>query len=423
MISVCNPARRAPVALVAGALLCLCLLLLHAASAGAVGSFPFGMVVRGLARPGGGAIEVVAKVPRAEMDFVRSEDTFRGVLELYATVRDQDGAFVADATRKIERQLSAAPEVAWEGIFESIRVELQVQPGEYALEIIVKAPESGRTGVATTEVLVRPFPSYGLALSEPVLMSFSEADSGFVADPQPGSSGSFSGPSLVVWEVYRAAGVADSIATVVVDVDGEEAVVPAETLQVRLEGPVTVARWEADLSALRAGTYTARVAIDETETASATFEILWSIETLALDKDDGRRLLEYFGTHDDEKRFEKLQADERQAFWQDFWREHDPVPGTPRNEFRDAVAARIRYANDRFGSFTAGWKSDRGMVYVILGAPDEIERHPFEVGSKPYEIWSYYSYRVQYVFVDWRGFGNYELYRGPQPQRVLRIRG
>ncbi len=357
------------------------------------------------------------------MDFVRSEEAFRGALELYATVRDQDGAFVADATRKVERQLSAAPEVAWEGIFESIRVELQVQPGEYAVEVVVKTPESDRTGVATSEVRVKPFPTEGLSVSEPVLMSFSEADSGFVADPQPGSSGSFSGPSLVVWEVYRALGGTDSVVTAVVAMDAEEDGVPAETLQVRLEGPVTVARWEVDLSVLSAGTYTTRVSVDNAEQATAAFEILWSIETLAFDKDDGKRLLEYFGTRDDENRFKKLKPEERQAFWQDFWREHDPVPGTPRNEFRDAVAARIRYANDRFSSFTAGWKTDRGMVYVILGAPDEIERHPFEVGSKPYEIWSYYSYRVQYVFVDWRGFGNYELYRGPQPQRVLRIRG
>jgi GWxTD domain-containing protein len=381
------------------------------------------MVLRGLARPDGGAIEVVVKVSRSEMDFVRSDDAFHGTLQLYATIRTRDGAFVADATRKIERQLRGAPEAAWEGVFESIRVEFQVQPGEYGVEVIVKAPESDRTGVAQSEVLVRPFPSEGLALSEPVLMSFSEADSGFVADPQPGSGGSFLGPSLVAWEIYRASGVPDTLVTVVAAIDDEESLVGADTLQVRLEGSVTPGRWETDLSILPAGTYTTRVALDGAEEVTADFQILWSIETLALDKDDGRRLLEYFGTRDDEDRFKKLNPEERQAFWQDFWREHDPVPGTPRNEFRDAVAARIRYANDRFGSFTAGWKTDRGMVYVILGAPDEIERHPFEVGSKPYEIWSYYSYRVQYVFVDWRGFGNYELYRGPQPQMVIRNRG
>ncbi len=414
--------RKAPGAFAAGAFPFLCILLLGA-PVGRSAELPFGLTVRGLPRPEGGAIEVVVKVARSEMDFVRSGDAFISALEFYVTVRDLEGTFVADATRKVERRLGDEPEEAWEGVFESVPIDLQVQPGEYVVEVIVKAPESDRTGVATTEVGVDQFPEQGLTASDPVVMSFSEADSGFVADPQPGSSGSFSGPSLVEWEMYRALGAEDTVAVVEVELRGEEGGVAAETLGIRLEAPVTIARWSVDLSVLPAGSYTVSVVHDDREIAAGTFEIQWSIETLAMDKRDGRRLLEYFGTRDDENRFKKLELEERQAFWQEFWRDHDPVPGTPRNEFRDAVAARIRYANDRFGSFMPGWKTDRGMVYVILGAPDEIERHPFEVGSKPYEIWSYYSYRVQYIFVDWRGFGNYELYRGPQPQRVLRIRG
>jgi GWxTD domain-containing protein len=405
----------------AGALLCLWALFLPGTGA-ASGDLSFGLLVRGLARPDGGTFEVIAKVARSEMDFVRAGDEFLGTLELLATVHDLDGGFVADGSRKIERRLAMPPEVASEGMFESLMLALHVAPGTYAVEAVVKAPESGRVGAAAVEAEVPSFPSEGIELGAPVIMTFSEADSDFVGDPQPGSSGSFSGPSLVVWEVYRAPDSETSGVAVVASVEGEEVEVPAETVHVHLEEPVTVAQWEADLSVLPAGEYQVRVAAGAAVSESP-FEILWSVQTLVLDREDGLRLLEYFGTRDDENRFKKLKANERHGFWQEFWHRRDPVPGTPRNEFRDGLAARIRYANQRFGSFMAGWKTDRGMVYVILGAPDEIERHPFEVGSKPYEIWSYYTYRVQYTFVDWRGFGNYELYRGPQPQRVLRTRG
>jgi hypothetical protein len=50
-----------------------------------------------------------------------------------------------------------------------------------------------------------------------------------------------------------------------------------------------------------------------------------------------------------------------------------------------------------------------GMVFIILGAPSSVDRHPFEIDSKPYEIWYYYDFDRQIVFVDESGFGNYRL--------------
>jgi len=70
---------------------------------------------------------------------------------------------------------------------------------------------------------------------------------------------------------------------------------------------------------------------------------------------------------------------------------------------------RVDFANANFGTFIEGWKTDRGMVYIVLGPPNDIERHPFEAGSKPYEIWSYYTINREFVFVDYSGFGEYRL--------------
>jgi hypothetical protein len=70
---------------------------------------------------------------------------------------------------------------------------------------------------------------------------------------------------------------------------------------------------------------------------------------------------------------------------------------------------RIEFANTNFTSYIEGWRTDRGMVYITLGPPNDIERHPFESESKPYEIWSYYRYNREFVFVDYSGFGDYRL--------------
>lgn len=57
---------------------------------------------------------------------------------------------------------------------------------------------------------------------------------------------------------------------------------------------------------------------------------------------------------------------------------------------------RVHFANDNFSSHKLGWKTDRGMVYIILGPPDRIIN---EVRS---EVWSYgftSSVAREFVFV------------------------
>ena len=50
-----------------------------------------------------------------------------------------------------------------------------------------------------------------------------------------------------------------------------------------------------------------------------------------------------------------------------------------------------------------------GMIYIIYGEPEQVESHPFELNSKPYQIWYYYSLSRTFVFVDEIGTGDYEL--------------
>lgn len=93
----------------------------------------------------------------------------------------------------------------------------------------------------------------------------------------------------------------------------------------------------------------------------------------------------------------------------DYWKKKDPSPQTEENEMMIEYYRRVDYANDKFGRYIEGWRSDMGMIYILLGPPDNVERHPFETNSKPYEIWEYYDIRQQFVFVDDTGFGEYRL--------------
>ncbi len=101
--------------------------------------------------------------------------------------------------------------------------------------------------------------------------------------------------------------------------------------------------------------------------------------------------------------------EEKIKLYLDFWKKKDPTPNTEENEVRDEYYRRVAYANENFSHYIEGWKSDRGMVFIILGPPNNVDRHPFEYDSKPYEVWEYYNLSKDFVFVDETGFGDYRL--------------
>lgn len=107
---------------------------------------------------------------------------------------------------------------------------------------------------------------------------------------------------------------------------------------------------------------------------------------------------------------EEADSTARDSLWSEFWQKRDPTPTTELNEVKEEFFRRVQYSNENFGTPSRpGWKSDRGRVYITYGQPDEIERHPFELNSKPYEVWYYYSLGLTFVFVDTYGDGDYRL--------------
>ncbi|MFW6232503.1 MAG: GWxTD domain-containing protein, partial [Bacteroidota bacterium] len=71
---------------------------------------------------------------------------------------------------------------------------------------------------------------------------------------------------------------------------------------------------------------------------------------------------------------------------------------------------RIETADKNFTSYTEGWRTDKGMVYVIYGTPHNIERYQGYGTQKIYEKWIYLNNR-EFVFEDSSGFGNFRLIR------------
>ncbi len=101
--------------------------------------------------------------------------------------------------------------------------------------------------------------------------------------------------------------------------------------------------------------------------------------------------------------------EERLQRYIDYWKSKDPSPQTEENEVLSEYYRRVEYANENFDSYYDGWRSDMGMIYITLGPPSFVERHPFDYNAKPYEVWDYYEINKRFIFVDRTGFGDYRL--------------
>lgn len=109
-----------------------------------------------------------------------------------------------------------------------------------------------------------------------------------------------------------------------------------------------------------------------------------------------RRWLEeevvYIMSQKEREVFLSLENDrQRDMFIEAFWKQRDPNPNTPENEFKEEHYRRIKYANQHFGkeSPEPGWKTDMGRIYIILGEPKYIEKYENLYDLYPTIIWFY----------------------------------
>jgi GWxTD domain-containing protein len=110
---------------------------------------------------------------------------------------------------------------------------------------------------------------------------------------------------------------------------------------------------------------------------------------------------------------------DRDIFIDTFWKQRDPTPGTPENEYKDEIVKRFQYVNQFFGRGTTreGWKTDMGRIYMVLGPPQSTEHFEASIGLVPCQSWTYYGdsrrgLPPQFILLFYQrsGVGEYKLY-------------
>jgi len=100
---------------------------------------------------------------------------------------------------------------------------------------------------------------------------------------------------------------------------------------------------------------------------------------------------------------------EKIILFKEYWQLLDPSPNTERNEAFEDYYQKIQYSNNNFKSYTEGWLTDKGQIYIVLGKPTNIEKSQDATRRVMYERWVYGG--REFIFADNNGFGDFRLVR------------
>ena len=123
--------------------------------------------------------------------------------------------------------------------------------------------------------------------------------------------------------------------------------------------------------------------------------------------------MKYILTNDERKNAKGKKGKDLEQIFLSSWQKRDPTPKTSINELMEEYYIRVNYVNEYFNmSWKEGWETDFGMIYILFGPPDEIQRsNANSNNTSMYQVWSYNRLNKQFVFKDQNGFGDFKLDR------------
>ena len=368
-------------------------------------------------------LDVYIQVGYPTLTFVKENDRYSASYEISLTLYDSLDVLTSEKMWTEEIKGVTFDQSVGAGAYSLTERSIDVAPGKYRLEVVMRDIESKATRHLVRRVVVPDFPRFPFSLSGIMIVSHM-AQIGAKRSLTPSVSsnlGTLNEPVYAFFEAYNNRTKIDSIrySASIVNAKGERQM-GFDTLETVHRGKNDVLLM-IDQRALPVGDYVLDIkAIDlhgssEADSSIAeskrSFMMRWRGMPVSLkDLDVAIEQLRYIAKDSDIDNIKNAPTlEEKQKRFLDFWKKRSTNPNAQRNIRMEEYYARVDYANRHFSHYIDGWRTDMGMVYIIFGAPSNVDRHPYDMDAKPYEVWSYYDLNHQFVFVDESGFGDYRL--------------
>lgn len=132
-----------------------------------------------------------------------------------------------------------------------------------------------------------------------------------------------------------------------------------------------------DLTTFTAGRYTLYSQFGESggrtfRVRGGSFDVAWEMRTWEESKKNLLAEARFLMDDEDFKFFKKQDRAEQEVMLKSLWRKMDPDPDTGVNEAYESYLKRFDYANTYFSDYQMGIFTDRGLIFMRFGPPDEI---------------------------------------------------
>ena len=362
-------------------------------------------------------LDIFIQVPFKEIQFVKSGQGYDGGYSVIVSVYDEDKTTLVQEKLWNEKiNINSSNYLSSRENFNLSYRSFELPPAKYFIRTVVTDKDSRQEFSAENVFVVKDF-SEKPSMSDIMLVANRTSVSGDnKIIPNVSRNIINSGKGIdIFYEIYSDTAETEELEYVITN-DKDKEVVFSDTKEQKLKAGTTQVFYTFIDTTLSLGSYHLSVFLKKAdgdsvlETTKKFFSRIMGLPGNIVDIDKAINEMVYIASPDEMSKMEdgKDEKEKTERFLE-FWKSKDPSPGNERNEMFEEYFRRVDYSNKNFSQYIEGWRSDRGMVYIILGAPNNIDRHPFEYDSKPYEVWQYYELNRNFVFVDETGFGDYRL--------------
>jgi GWxTD domain-containing protein len=357
-------------------------------------------------------------MPNSALRFQRDARGFYAEYDVDVLFMDSDSVAVHRFSRRQTVRIQSFSETSRTDESVVFQHPLAVAPGRYIVHLQAADANSSR-GFRMTDTLTAP--SYGPAaarLSSPVLAYRADGRSGRADAPSlilnPRHTVPFGGEQPILYmEAYDGT---TSLTAEVISADGQQ--VWRAVFALTGDGDVRTGTVTIPSQDFPLGRFWVRVAgagaVSDPRPLLLTISDQWMVANF----EDVLQILRYIASTAELDSLRTGTPADRREQWERFWERRNSLPQTGVNEYRDQFFQRVRFATEAFREpgGRAGWQTDRGEVYIVLGPPDHVvERYlgRTDVTGQPNALEWVYSHaaggRLNLLFHDRTGFGRFEL--------------
>jgi GWxTD domain-containing protein len=349
---------------------------------------------------GTGRLDLYIEVSFEGLHFIKEGEVFRASYDAVVSIYDKTEKLVDEKTWTETIESKNYDETISPKAGNLTQKTFILPPNDYAISIQIQDDDTKKLTRLRREVTVRDFASTPFGISSIMLVNrIGKEGTKKVLYPNiSGNVGEYRELFYLFFELYNKAG-ADSamVLSTIKNVRGD--VLQHDSLVEPLAEGKNSSFVQMNSSKLLTGEYDIEVRAfplgprvkDELKahpaTSSRLLVIRWrNLPASIAELDQAIDQMQYLTDKDKIDDMKNSAPDVKRQKFVEFWKKRDPTPNTDRNELMEEYYSRIAYANKNFSHYLDGWKTDMGMVYVIFGPPSNIERHPFDIDSKPYEV-------------------------------------